>query len=183
MADAHDSSPPANQQEASKASRPETRLVSEHLAALLNPALEGQQLTISEVIRAASAPYAIFRAEIERIYAPFRELERVFAAFAETLAPMAEERRIQQKISNLGFVPHAILFNHLGNVEKPSNLTTDEFSQSLADEVWPKIKTSLQLSIEDCLDDSKIYHTFNELIRAHDAGLYQLTAPSAFFCN
>lgn len=102
-------------------------------------------------------------------------------AFSNGISLALEETRTWERILALGFVPHAALFKYLGNVEKPSHLTIDEFSQALADEVWPEVKASLQLPIEDCLGDLKVFRTFDEIIRAHDVSLYQLTAPSAFF--
>jgi hypothetical protein len=190
-----------------KAARPEVTPLGEQLAGRLNPTVNDCQLEVSEVTQAFNGVFEHLHSEFERSYAPIRaEMERVgvevarmfaarqasfeclresiiqrYAAFAETIAPVVEEQRIRKWILDLGFVPHAVLLDHLGNVEKPSHLTIDEFSQALADEVWPKVRASLQLSIEDCLGDPRIFRTFDEIIRAHEAGLYQLTAPSAFF--
>ncbi|MFZ0494827.1 MAG: hypothetical protein WBE80_14305 [Methylocella sp.] len=187
--------------------RPEVTLVSESLAGQFNPAHEFHIAIYEAVQAAATGPFklnlnelgrnsAIYqaaqecaRSEFARIGESLRTISTGWAeavakqrqVFSKIIAPALEETRIRKRISDLGFVPHAILFKHLGNVEKPSYLTIDEFSQALADEVWPKVKASLQLSIEDCLGDLKIFRTFDEIIRAHEAGLYQLTAPSAFF--
>ncbi len=136
-----------------------------------------EELRIREAILELGFVPASLRASFECLT---ESITKQFAAFDETLAPVREEQRIRERISDLGFVPHAVLFKHLGNVGRPSHLTTDEFSQALADEAWPKVKASLQLSMEDCLGDEKIFRTFGEIIRAHEAGLYQLTEPGAF---
>jgi len=204
MAKAPYPSPPVKQQQApTAAATPEVTLINEQLAPRLNPALYEFQLEVSEVAQAINGAFV----EFERSYAPIlTQFERVsvevarkftalqasfeclrdsitqqFAGFAETLAPVVEEQRIQKRIMDLGFVPHAVLFNHLENVEKHSGVAIDDFSQALAGEIWPKVKGSLRLSMDESLADEKLFCTFDEMIRAHEAGLYQLTAPSAFF--
>lgn len=191
----------------SKAARPEVMPLGKHLAAWHNPALNQYQLGFSKTLQALGATCELFQSEFARVIAPFvAEQERAgvevaritshlsasFAcvtesitkpleAFRETLASVLEEQRLQKRILELGFVPHPVLFEYLGGTEKPSELVIGELAHALADEVWPKVRPALELSRQGCLGDLKIFHTFNEIIRAHEAGLYQLTTPSAFF--
>jgi hypothetical protein len=186
--------------------RPEVTCLDELRPELFDPALSQWPLAMSEAAQAAGAMRELFRSASNGVISFRAEIERTrtnyfenigtsfglaFASFTENVikyrkqldevfAPIHAERRMRERISDLGFVPHAVLFNHLGNTEKPSDLTISEFSQAVETEVWPKVWPSLQLSQEDCLGDSKIYLTFDQIIRAHDAGLYQLTVPAAF---
>ncbi|WOJ90273.1 hypothetical protein RZS28_02935 [Methylocapsa polymorpha] len=187
----------------SKASKSEVKPLGEQLDPPLNESLSGvfnvtqaaraacktfsvEYSDLSASIAAALGPARVLLGNIDKLFqSDFFGVAQIIATrnqtFLNSIAPHLEEIRVQKRILDLGFVPHAVLFKHLGNVEEPVDLTSDEFSQGLAVDVWTKVRESLRLSIEDCLGDQRIFHTFDEMIAAHEAGLYQLTAPSAFF--
>jgi hypothetical protein len=148
MVNAPDFSPPARQQNVPTAARPEVTLVSGRVAGQLDLAHEFH-IAISEAVQTAGTTRELWRAEFEIILAPFlAEQERARAefarmgeslraistgwaeavakqsqAFSNIIAPALEETRIRKTISDLGFVPHAVLFKHVG--ECGETLATD----------------------------------------------------------
>lgn len=94
-------------------------------------------------------------------------------------SPIWEEQRVRDRIMNLGFVPHAILFEHLEDIEPPAT-GREEFVQEVAHKLWQDIKPKLVLSLSQCLNDQRLFRTFGEIVEAHDSGLYETTSTSAF---
>jgi hypothetical protein len=95
-------------------------------------------------------------------------------------APWIEEQRWAAVSLELGFVPHEALLEFLPNVKRPSDdAEGSDAAERLAGDLWPEIRPRLELSLDDCLGDQKIFQSFGDLLRAHDAWLYQLTTPGA----
>jgi hypothetical protein len=144
-------------------------------------------LAVTESVTRMQEPFARLAESMEEPLARFtrfaESMAEPFARWAESmekvLAPLAEEHRVAQVILELGFIPHAELFKLFANVDKPSDVRVGEISQQLALDFWPKVRPRLELSLGDCLGDQKIFCSFNEIVRAHDSGLYQLTTPGA----
>jgi hypothetical protein len=150
-----------------------------HLTSLIEESWHLHMAEASATIAiAAEASTAIARwnEQMAKVLAPVAHLS---AQFAEALAPFLEEQRVAEVILGLGLLPHAEMIRLLANIEKPSEGKVNEISQRIALDLWPKVRPQLGLSLDDCLSDQKIFCSFSDIIRAHDAGLYQLTIPAA----
>lgn len=130
----------------------------------------------SEQIAEAIGPITRWGEQMTEVLAPVAAWGE---HLAEALAPFLEEQRVAQVILHLGLLPHAEMIRLLAGIEKPSEENVTETAERIAVDLWPKLRPILELSLSDCLDDEKIFRSFNELVRAHDAGLYQLTTPAA----
>lgn len=105
----------------------------------------------------------------------------VFARFQEISATLVEEHRLEETIIRFGFVPHGELYEYFAELTRSEAGGTTENSEALANNIWRKIRPKLELALEGCLGDQRLFFTYADMLRAHEAGLYQLMAPNAVF--
>jgi hypothetical protein len=105
----------------------------------------------------------------------------VRARFQEMTAAWAEEHRLEKAIIGLGIVPHAALFEHFALLTQTVVERTAKRSEAFVNEIWPNIRSKLELALDGCLDDRRLFQTYSDMLGAHEAGLHQLMAPSAVF--
>lgn len=127
----------------------------------------------AERLTRAQAEYNRFAQNMAGVIGPWADgLEKL-------LAPFEEDRRVAQLISELGLVPHIEMFELVANVKIPTDAVLGEVAQQIAQDFWPTLRPRLELSLDDCLGDQKLFHHYCEIVSAHNAGFYQLTTPGA----
>lgn len=119
--------------------------------------------------------FACWKKQLAQILAPVAPWSE---HLAEALEPFRQEQRVAQIILELGLLPHSEMIEAVANMELPEGKTS-EVSEQIAMDFWAKKRPQLELSLDECLGDQKIFISFSELLRAHDTGLYQLTMSGA----
>jgi hypothetical protein len=122
---------------------------------------------------------ARFGVDHAALKASFDALFRIDENMKPSFAAIEAEERVAKIILEVGFAPHPEMFDVFSDQTLPADVTMSVFSQTLANSLWPKLRSRLELSLADCLSDEKLFHTFNDLMKAHDSGLYQITIPAA----
>jgi hypothetical protein len=140
---------------------------------LMPPAISPE---VAALLNRPIVPPEIFKRWGESIVAP-----DVLARFQEMTAAWAEEHRLEKAIIGLGIVPHAALFEHFALLAQTVVERTAKKSEAFANEIWPKIRSKLELTLDGCLGDRRLFQTYRDMLGAHEAGLYQLMAPTAVF--
>jgi hypothetical protein len=137
-------------------------------------------LAIREGCAAARLTMAKFQEEfLSTIAAAQKSIDALNGRFRETHAILAEDIRITDMISDLGFVPHIELRRQIEYSIEPIDSDQKAFAESIAKEIWPELRRRLQLQTDECLPDEKILDSFAEMLQAHEFGLYQLIMPAA----
>jgi hypothetical protein len=126
--------------------------------------LPGISAEVAAFLNRPMVPPEIFKRLRESIVAPD-------IRFQEMIAACAEEQRVAEQITGFGFVPHAILpdqFRKLGYHDAGADKKSPE---ELADVLWPKIRSKLELALDGCLGDQRLCQTYSEMLGAHEAKL------------
>ncbi|MGB7098916.1 MAG: hypothetical protein WBD95_09125 [Xanthobacteraceae bacterium] len=121
------------------------------------------------------APIARWNEQMTEMLKP---VARLSEHLVEVLEPFLEGQRVAQTILELGLLPNAEMIELVTDMGLPEGAIS-EVSEWIALDFWPKLRPQLELSLEECLGDQKLFVSFSELVHAHDHGFYQLTIPSA----
>jgi len=134
---------------------------------------------ISEIIKPIADMQRTFASMVEEQYASAIHCQQTFDSMSDIIEPILVELRKSEALKNLGLVPHPTLHQYTDEILARSQSGAQVASEETVADVWRVLRPQLRRSLDDCLGDEKTATMFNQLMRAHEAGLYDLTAPGA----
>jgi hypothetical protein len=133
---------------------------------------------LDRMARDFAASFAPYQSQFQALSKAIEEATAALKPHAEIFRRAAEEERVAEFILELGFVPHDELWDYIADIDRPEGVQLAGFAEGLASEVWAELEKRLALGVDECMGDGKLHAVYVQMLKAHGAGLHEMTLNS-----
>lgn len=131
---------------------------------------------ITQALLRATEQMASLQTQFAEIADRYRGFAQHFPP-SETMRWLLDDQRAFSLVEALGIVPHGALWSDILELDPPDD--PDSFALEFALKVWPDLKGRVELTPQECLGDPRLAEQYAQLLRAHDAQLFEAVMSSA----